>query len=438
MSRLPVVAVVGRPNVGKSTLVNRIVGGRPAVVEEMPGVTRDRREFTADWTGRSFLVVDTGGWEIRPGAPFVDEIREQAEAAVATADAVIFVTDATTGMTDDDQSVIRILRAAEVPVFLAANKVDAPSHERLVDDLWALGLGQPYAVSAFHGLGIGDLLDAVVDALPASPRHAAADDIPSLAIIGRPNVGKSTLLNQLLGEDRVIVSDRPGTTRDPIDAVVELAGATYRLIDTAGIRRKPQITEDADFYAVLRAREVLERADVAMLVIDATEGVTHQDQRIADEVVVAGVGMVVVINKWDLVDDEARKRIESDLPDRFGFVSWAPVVRISALTGSRTGRLPAAIEVVLENRQRRIGTGTLNRLVTEWTNAHLPPTRKGRRARLRYVVQAGVAPPTFIVFVSGGELGDDYLRFLEGKLRGVEDFTGTPVHIFTRSREQAR
>lgn len=436
MPRLPIVAVVGRPNVGKSTLVNRIVGGRPAVVEEMPGVTRDRREFTADWTGRSFLVVDTGGWEIRPGAPFVDEIREQAEAAVATADAVIFVTDVTTVIGDDDQQVVRILRAADVPVFLAANKVDDPSRERLVDDLWGLGLGQPFPVSAFHGLGIGDLLDAVVAALPDAPRPAAPDEVPNLAIIGRPNVGKSTLLNQLLGEQRVIVSDRPGTTRDPIDALVDLEDVTYRLIDTAGIRRKPQITEDADFYAVLRAREVLARADVALLVIDATDGVTHQDQRIADEVVEAGTGLVVVVNKWDLVDDDTRRRIETDLPDRFRFVAWAPIVRISALTGARTGRLPKAIHTVLENRQRRIPTAALNRLVSEWTNAHLPPTRKGRRARLRYAVQAGVAPPTFIVFVSGGELGDDYLRFLEGKVRGVEDFTGTPVHIFTKAREK--
>ena len=438
MPRLPVLAVVGRPNVGKSTLVNRIVGGRQAVVEEMPGVTRDRREFTADWTGRTFMVVDTGGWEIRPGAPFVDEIREQAEAAVATADVVVFVTDATTGMTDDDQSVIKILRAAEVPVFLAANKVDAPSRERLVDDLWGLGLGQPYPVSAFHGLGVGDLLDAVVDAMPEAPEENEEDQLPSLAIIGRPNVGKSTLLNQLLGEQRVIVSDRPGTTRDPIDAIVELDGVTYRIVDTAGIRRKPQITEDADFYAVLRAREVLARADVALLVLDASDGVTHQDQRIADEVVEAGAGLVIVINKWDLVDDETRTRIESDIPDRLGFVSWAPVLRISALTGARTKRLPAAIELVLENRMRRIGTGTLNRLISEWTSAHLPPTRKGRRPNLRYAVQAGVGPPTFILFVAGGDLGDDYLRFLEGKLRKVEDFSGTPIHVFTKARAKAR
>jgi GTP-binding protein len=435
MSRLPVLAVVGRPNVGKSTLVNRIVGGRPAVVEEMPGVTRDRREFTADWAGRTFLVVDTGGWELRPGAPFVQEIREQAEAAVAAADVVVFVADATTGLTEDDQGVVRILRQSEIPVLLATTKIDHWSHMHLADDFWRLGLGDPHPVSGFHGLGVGDLLDAIVAELPEAEEESDEDDVPSLAIIGRPNVGKSTLLNHLLGERRVIVSDRPGTTRDPIDVMVELDGAEYRLIDTAGIRRKPQITEDADFYAVLRARDVLRRADVALLVIDATEGITHQDQRIADEVVESGTALVILLNKWDEIDDERRARVESDLKDRFGFVSWAPVLRISALTGARTKRVPAAIATALEHRDQRIPTGTLNRLLSEWTNGHPPPTRKGRRPKIRYAVQAGVAPPTFILFVSGGELGPDYLRFLENRIREVEDFTGTPVHLYSRSRK---
>jgi GTP-binding protein len=435
MSRLPVVAIVGRPNVGKSTLVNRIVGGRPAVVEEMPGVTRDRREFVADWAGRTFLVVDTGGWELRPGAPFADEIREQAEAAVRSADAVVFVADATAGITDDDDGVIRVLRSASAPVLLAANKIDDPVRERLIDDLWSLGLGEPHAVSAFHGRGTGELLDALVAVLPDAPEEAPADERPRLAIVGRPNVGKSTLLNRLMGEERVIVSDRPGTTRDPIDVVLEIDSVEYRVVDTAGIRRKPQISEDADFYAVLRAREALASADVALFLTDATEGITHQDQRIASEIVEAGVGMILVINKWDLVDDEARGRIDGDLRDRFGFVSWSPVIRISALTGSRLNRLGPAIGLALENRRRRIATGTLNRAVAEWTNAHPPPTRKGRRARLRYVVQAGVEPPTFILFAAGGELGDDYLRFLEGRLRQLADFAGTPIHIFARSRD---
>jgi GTP-binding protein len=438
MSRLPVVAIVGRPNVGKSTLVNRIVGGRPAVVEEMPGVTRDRREFTADWAGRSFLVVDTGGWEVRGGAPFAEEIRDQAEAAVAAADAVVFVADATTGLTDDDQGVVKVLRGAGVPVVLAANKIDDPGRERLADDLWSLGLGEPHPVSAFHGLGVGDLLDALVAALPAAPEEPPEDHLRTIAIVGRPNTGKSTLLNHLLGEHRVIVSDLPGTTRDPIDAVVELNGVAYRIVDTAGIRRKPQISEDADFYAVLRAQQVLAEADVALLVVDASQGLTHQDQRIAGEVVEAGAGLVIVVNKWDLVDDEARMRIESDIADRFGFVGWAPLVRISALTGARTKRIPPAVETVVENRTRRIATGALNRRLAEWTSAHPPPTRKGRRPRLRYAVQAGTEPPTFVLFVTGGELGPDYLRFLEGRLRGVADFTGSPLHLLTRARERRR
>ena len=433
---LPIVAVVGRPNVGKSTLVNRIVGGRPAVTEEMPGVTRDRREFRAEWIGREFLLVDTGGWELKPGEPIVSEIRQQAEAALATADVIVYVTDATAGVSDDDAGVIKMLRGAEAPIVFAANKVDDAGKERMIDDLWSLGIGEPMPVSAFHGRGMGDLLDRIVDLLPETEEQEPLDDLPRLAIIGRPNVGKSTLLNHLLGENRVIVSDVPGTTRDPIDTLVELEGIPYRLIDTAGIRRKPKIREDADFYSVLRAREILASADAALLVIDAIDGVTHQDQRIAAEVVEAGASLVIILNKWDVIDEEAREIMERSLGDRFGFVSWAPVIRISALTGARTKRIPGAIAYVLETREHRIGTGELNRLVREWTGAHPPPVRKGRRPRILYAVQADVAPPTFIVFVAGGELGPDYLRFLEGRLRGETDFTGAPIRIIARRRER--
>lgn len=433
---LPIVAVVGRPNVGKSTLVNRIVGGRPAVTEEMPGVTRDRREFRAEWVGRDFLLVDTGGWELKPGEPIVSEIRQQAEAALATADVILYVTDATVGVSDDDAGVIKMLRTAGAPVVFAANKIDDTGKVRLIDDLWALGIGEPIPVSAFHGRGVGDLLDRIVELLPEDETVHEDDDLPRLAIIGRPNVGKSTLLNHLLGEHRVIVSDIPGTTRDPIDTVVELEGETYRLIDTAGIRRKPKIHEDADFYSVIRAREVLGEADVALLVIDAIDGVTHQDQRIAAEVVEAGASLILILNKWDVIDDEARDIMESSLGDRFGFVSWAPVIRISALTGARTKRIPAAVRYVLETRNNRIGTGELNRLVRAWTGAHPPPVRKGRRPRILYAVQGGVAPPTFIMFVAGGDLGPDYLRFLEGRLRSEVDFMGAPVRVVARRRER--
>jgi len=436
MSTLPVVAVVGRPNVGKSTLVNRIIGSRSAVVEELPGVTRDRREFDADWAGHEFVLVDTGGWEVKPSGEMSVSIKEQAEAAVSGADVVVFVVDGTTELTDDDTGVISILRAARVPVVLAANKVDNAALEGNIDRFWGLGLGDPHAISAYHGRGMGELLDEVVARLPESSEPEPEDDVPRVAIVGRPNVGKSTLLNKLVGDNRVIVSETPGTTRDPIDVDVELEGERYRLIDTAGIRRKPQISEDADFYSVLRAREALATADVAVLLVDATEGVTHQDQRIAREVVDAGVGLVIVLNKWDALDEEQRELTERSLPDRFGFVGWAPVLRMAAKTGARMQRLPGAIEAVIAARGTRLPTGQLNRSVRRWTAAHPPPVRKGRRPKIHYVVQAGTAPPTFVLFLSGGTLGDDYLRFLENRLREEADFTGSPVHIVARAGER--
>ena len=434
MSVKPVVAVVGRPNVGKSTLVNRIIGSRSAVVEKRSGVTRDRREYEADWAGRDFILVDTGGWEVKPDGDLNRSIREQAEGAVSGADAVILVVDGTTELTNDDTGVISILRSADIPILLAANKIDDETAEWNIDRFWGLGLGDPQAISAYHGRGVGDLLDELVAVLPESGRLGEDDQLPRIAIVGRPNVGKSTLLNHLLGEERVIVSAVPGTTRDPIDVDVEINGKTYRIVDTAGIRRKPQITEDADFYAVLRAREALEEADVALLMIDSGEGVTHQDQRIASEIVAAGAGILILLNKWDVLDEEQREWTESSLPDRFGFISWAPALRMSALTGARVGRLGAAIEAVFETRVRRIPTGPLNRDIRDWTQAHPPPVRKGRRPKIHYVVQAGVSPPTFVIFISGGDLGEDYLRFLENRLRDKYDFVGNPIHFVTRNR----
>lgn len=434
MRPLPVVAVVGRPNVGKSTLVNRIIGRRAAVVEEKAGVTRDRREFEADWAGRDFILVDTGGWEVKPDGDLTTSIRDQAEGAVSGADAVLLVVDATTGITEDDSGMISILRGAGVPVLVVANKVDDAGVEQDLDRFWGLGLGEPQPVSAYHGRGVGDLLDKLVEVLPEPEEPPEDEPVPSIAIVGRPNVGKSTLLNRLTGTDRVIVSPNPGTTRDPIDVYVELGGEPYRLVDTAGIRRKTKIGEDADFYAVIRAREALERADLALLMTDATEGVTHQDQRIASEVIEKGVGLIVLLNKWDAIDEFQREDTERSLPDRFEFVGWAPVLRISATTGLRIDRLADAVETVLEARERRISTGRLNREIREWTAAHPPPVRKGRRPKIQYAVQAGTSPPTFVVFVSGGELGDDYLRFLEGRIRGSHDFTGNPIHFVARAK----
>jgi GTP-binding protein len=434
VSTLPVVAVVGRPNVGKSTLVNRIIGARSAVVEEMSGVTRDRRQFDADWAGRDFILVDTGGWEVKPEGELNLSIRQQAEGAVSGADAVILVVDGTTELTDDDTGVIAILRSAEVPVVVAVNKIDDSSQEREIDRFWKLGLGEPQPVSAYHGRGVGDLLDRVVATLPEPIGVGDAPEVTRVAIVGRPNSGKSTLLNRLAGEPRVIVADTPGTTRDPIDVDVEIDGVPYLLVDTAGIRRKPQITEDADFYAVIRAREALKRADVAILMVDAIEGVTHQDQRIAAEIIEAGAALIVVLNKWDALDEEQREWTERSVPDRFSFVGWAPVLRMSALTGARVHRLGAALDAVVETREYRIPTGRLNRDVRAWTAAHPPPVRKGRRPRIHYAVQAGTAPPTFVIFVSGGELGEDYLRFIENRLREEFDFVGNPIHFVTRKR----
>jgi GTP-binding protein len=434
---LPLVAVVGRPNVGKSSLVNRIVGGRKAVVEEVAGVTRDRRHFEAEWTGRSFGLVDTGGWEAMPGDSMAESIRQQAEAAMSGADLILFVVDATTGITEDDEGVARLLRGSEAPVILVANKVDDAAREGMAAELWSAGLGEPMAVSALHGRGMGELLDRLVRELPAAPEPPAAARLPRLALVGRPNVGKSTLLNRLVGEQRVIVSPTPGTTRDPIDVEAVIDGKRYVLIDTAGIRRRPQISEAADFYAVERARRVVAEADVAVVLIDGLEGVTQQDQRILDEVVAAGAGLVIILNKWDReLATEQRLDTERSIEMRLGFVSWAPTMRASALTGARLHRLGKFIEQALESRRRRIGTGELNRLIEKWTAAHPPPIRKGRRPRIQYAVQAGIEPPTVVLFVSGGELGDDYLRFLENRLRETEDFTGTPIRLVTRAHQR--
>lgn len=433
MRRLPIIAVVGRPNIGKSTLVNRVIGKREAVVEEQPGVTRDRREFMADWAGRQFLLIDTGGWQVDENEHLAADISAQAEAAVAVADVVLFVVDATTSLTDDDLGIAKLVRGAR-NVVLAANKVDSVNQQDLLPDLWGLGLGEPSPVSALHGRGIGDLLDRLIDYLPEATEEFVEDEVPRLAIIGRPNVGKSTLLNHLVGEQRVLVSPVPGTTRDPIDVRVVLEGKEYLVIDTAGMKRQPKIKESADFYSVQRAKRVVVEADVAVLVIDAVDGVTAQDQRIAEEVRLAGTAMIIVANKWDIADADERAITEDGIADRLGFCSWAPVLRMSAKTGARTHRLPKTIVQVLESSNRRLSTGKLNRFISEWTQAHPAPVRKGRRPKVLYAVQAGARPPTFILFVAGGELGDDYLRFIENRLREAIDFSGTPVHVIARKR----
>jgi len=435
MSHLPVVVIIGRPNVGKSTLVNRILQRRAAVVDEQAGVTRDRREFDAEWQGNRFLLIDTGGWELNPEEELTMNIREQAEAALSGADVAVFVTDATAQVVDDDQGVARLLLRSGVPFVFAANKVDGPRQEENLDHLWALGLGEPFPVSALHGRGTGEFLDELVDKLPVfDDEFGDTPRLARLAIIGRPNVGKSTLLNQLAGAERVLVSDVPGTTRDPINMVIELDGEPFEIIDTAGIKRRTKIKDDVEFYAVLRAKEVLAGADVALLVVDGKRGATHQEQRLAEEITEAGAGLVVLLNKWDAITDDERVHTEDSVADRLAFVAWAPVLRIAAMTGSRMQRLPAAVHAVLENRRQRIPTADLNRMVRQWQEAHPPPVRKNKRPRIIYVTQTSTEPPSIVLFVRGGDIGDDYLRYLENRLRQEYDFMGTPLALTTRRR----
>ena len=371
----------------------------------------------------------------RPEEQLVADIREQAEIAVQGADLVVFVADATTEITDDDVGVARILQRSGVPHLLVANKSDSPAVESELTHLWGLGLGNPIPISALHGRNTGDLLDQLVAALPDDiDDDEDPDVIASLAIIGRPNVGKSTLLNRLAGEERVLVSDVPGTTRDPINLVVDIDGEYFEVIDTAGIKRHTKISDDVDFYAVLRAHDVVRQADVVMFVIDGQRGATHQEQRLAEEIEKAGAGLVLVLNKWDELTDEQRLNTEDSVGDRLAFVDWAPVIRMSALTGARTHRLPKYLRQTLENRRRHVPAPEVNRLVRSLQEAHPPPMRKGRRTKILYAVQAETEPPTFILFVRGGELGPDYIRFIENRLRERYDFTGTPIRIRTRNR----
>jgi len=435
MSRTPIVVILGRPNVGKSTLVNRIVRRKAAVTNEEAGVTRDRRQFDAEWAGQEFHVIDTGGWEARPQEELTADIREQAEIAVAGADLVLFVADATTEVTDDDVGIARILQQSSVPHILVANKVDSPSVESDLQHLWGLGLGNPVPVSALAGRNMGDLLDLLVDSLPEDLEgDADPDTIASLAIVGRPNVGKSTLLNRLAGAERVLVSDIPGTTRDPINLVIDIEGEHFEVIDTAGIKRHTKIKDEADYYSVLRAHDVVRQSDVVLFVIDGQRGATHQEQRLAEEISGAGAGLILLLNKWDHLSDEERLETEDSVADRLAFVDWAPVLRVSALTGSRTHRLPKYIRMVLDHRRQRIPASEVNKLVRVLQEAHPPPVRKGRRPKSLYAVQAETEPPTFVLFVRGGELGADYIRFIENRIREAYDFTGTPIRIRTRNR----
>lgn len=434
---LPRVAIVGRPNVGKSTLLNRFVGRRVAIVQERPGVTRDRGEHEAEWCGRRFTVIDTGGWRARPEDPIDAAIRVQAERAIEGADVALFVVDAQVGVTAEDDEAATLLLRAGIPTLLVANKVDGPLAGADLSDLYGLGLGEPIPVSALHGRYSGDLLDRLVANLPElEAAHPEADaTTPSVAIVGRPNVGKSTLFNRLCGDERSIVHDMPGTTRDSVDTVVELDGTSYRFVDTAGLRRRARVDDETEYYSRVRALRALERADVALLVVDATEGVTFADQKVAEEVVDAGKAVVVLLNKWDLLDAETKAAAADSVEDELRFMAWAPLLRISALTGSNVKRLSATLTQVLDEYRRRVPTHLLNKVVEEAQQRHPPPLVKGKRpTRIRYATQARAEPPMFVVFANR-RLQTDYLRYLEHRIRERFGFAGTPVRIRVKAND---
>jgi GTP-binding protein len=427
---LPTVAVVGRPNVGKSTLVNRFVGKREAIVEERPGVTRDRKELVAEWTGRRFRLVDTGGW-IDTDEPLARQVTLQAERAITEADLILAVVDANVGITEEDVQVARVLQKSRRPVILVANKVDDERREADAWRLQRLGLGDPHAVSAIHGRGSGDLLDAVVAALPPAPEPVEEDEDPdrpfSIAVVGRPNVGKSTLFNQLVGDERAVVHDLPGTTRDSIDTVVETDDGPLRFVDTAGMRRRSRVDEATEYYSVVRALQSVDRADAALLVIDATEGVSHQDQRLAERVDAAGTAIVVVLNKWDLVPTEARPQILADVADRLGFLGYAPILKVSALTGRNLRHVLPALREAEAAYHSRVPTAALNRVMRDAQQRHPPPLDRKHRPRILYATQGASDPPTFTLFASRA-LPPTYLRYLERCIReGFPELGGTPI-----------
>jgi GTP-binding protein len=434
----PVVAVVGRPNVGKSTLVNRIIGRREAVVEDVPGVTRDRVAYDAVWAGRRFTLVDTGGWD--PDAQgMAAQIAAQAEVAVQLADVVMFVVDATVGATDADEAVVRVLRASGKPVVLAANKVDGPAAEADAAALWNLGLGEPFAVSALHGRGSGDLLDAILDVLPDAPVESfeVQRGPRRVALVGRPNVGKSSLLNKLTGQQRAVVDAVAGTTVDPIDELVELGGQQWRFIDTAGIRRRAREASGAEYFATLRTSTAIDRAEVVVVLIDASEPLTEQDLRLLTMVEEAGRAMVVAFNKWDLLDEDRRYDLEREIDRQLARYGWAPRVNVSAKTGRAVERLVPALDQALDGWETRVTTGQLNAFLGRLVAEHPHPMRGGKQPRIMFGTQADVRPPRFVLFTTGF-LEAGYRRFIERRLREEFGFTGTPIDVAMRVREKRK
>jgi GTP-binding protein len=433
----PVLAVVGRPNVGKSTLVNRLIGRREAVVQDIPGVTRDRVAYDALWNGRRFTLVDTGGWE--PDATGLQAaVAAQAEMAIRTADAVLLVVDASVGATSTDEAVARVLRRSERPVLLAATKVD---DDRLTSDtaaLWRLGLGEPHPVSGLHGRGSGDLLDAILAALPETPRDDMGTGLGGprrVALVGKPNVGKSSLLNRVSGEVRSVVHDVAGTTVDPVDSLVDLDGETWRFVDTAGLRKRVRTASGMEFYASLRTQAAIEAAEVAVVLIDASEPIAEQDQRVITMVEEAGRALVLVFNKWDLVDEDRRLAMKRELERDLVRVRWAEYVNVSALTGRSVSRIAPALRTALASWDRRVPTGRLNGWLSDVVAATPPPVRSGKQPKILFATQAAIRPPTFVLFTSGF-LEAGYRRFLERRLREEFGFTGSPIRMSVRVREK--
>ena len=436
---LPVLAVIGRPNVGKSTLVNRILGRRAAVVQDQPGVTRDRVRYQAQWAGKDFQLLDTGGWEL--GVKGLDQmVAAQAEASIQLADAVLFVTDAQVGATETDMQIARILQRCNKPVILVANKVDSERVEADAAALWSLGLGEPFPLSALHGRGSGDLLDKAIGMLPEESQYSRTlpEGSPGrVALIGRPNVGKSSLLNALAGSQRVVVNELAGTTRDPVDEVIEIAGVPWTFVDTAGIRRRMLKSRGADFYASLRTQAAIEEADVAMVLLDASQPLASADIRIIEDVISAGRAMVLVNNKWDLLDEERRHDLEREWDLQLSHVDWAPRVNLSAKTAWHTNRIQGALAQALAGWNTRITTSELNTFLGRLVAEHPHPVRGGKQPRIMFATQVSAAPPRFVLFTTGF-LDPSYRRFIEHRLREEYGFNGSPIQISVRVRERRK
>ncbi|WP_308555739.1 ribosome biogenesis GTPase Der [uncultured Lactobacillus sp.] len=433
---LPVVAIVGRPNVGKSTLFNRIINQRLAIVEDKPGVTRDRNYAQAEWMGHKFDLIDTGGitWE---GGKIEEEIRAQAEIAIEEADVIVILTSVVNHMTDLDERVAHLLYRTKKPVILAVNKADNPEQRNDIYDFYSLGLGDPIPVSSSHGTGIGDLLDAIVSKFPED-KDTQAEDVISFSVIGRPNVGKSSIVNKLLGEDRVIVANEEGTTRDAVDTPFTKDGVKFKVVDTAGIRRRGKVYEKTEKYSVLRAMSAIERSDVVLLVLDASTGIREQDKHVAGYAHEAGRGIIIVVNKWDLPkkNSTSAKEFEREIRDEFQYLDYAPILFVSAKTGQRLDQIPSMVKEVYDNQNQRIQSSVLNDLLLEASKLVPTPMVKGKRLRVYYMTQVSTNPPTFVVFVNDPELMHfSYERFLINQLRQNFDFTGTPIKILPRKRK---